>query len=309
MVGYGLDAGNKHITTYFRKSFALTEVAHFHSLSISLLVDDGAVAYLNGQEIARVNMPSGHIGYRTLALQAIANEDGFAEFQVSPAHLRAGVNTLAVEIHQAGNRSSDISFDCSLSGEISAVVQTDRVDAPQIEITLSGDIQLTAFFDADTATVADPVVITEINFNSAPDADSDDWIELYNRSGAAIDLTGWTFSDGAGQAYAFPPDTVLWPESYLVLCRDRIKFKAVHPHVKNLLGNFPFGLSSEGESVRVLDAENRVVDRVDYASIAPWPATARGTGYTIELIDVSSDNNLGENWLAVSLFGTPGTGI
>jgi hypothetical protein len=90
------------------------------------------------------------------------------------------------------------------------------------------------------------------------------------------------------------------------LCRDRIKFKAVHPHVNNLLGNFAFGLSSEGESVRLLDAENKVVDRVDYASVAPWPETARGTGYTIELMDVSSDNNLGENWLVVSLFGTPG---
>jgi hypothetical protein len=75
-----------------------------------------------------------------------------------------------------------------------------------------------------------------------------------------------------------------------------------------LLGNLPFGLSSEGESVRLLDAENQVIDRVDYASIAPWPDTARGTGYTIELMDVSSDNNQGENWLAVSLYGTPGKG-
>ena len=212
-----------------------------------------------------------------------------------------------MESHQTRGDRSDVRFDGSLSGRTFAVARADRVDTPEIELTLSGDVQLTAFLDADTATIADPIVITEINFKSAPEADSDDWIELYNRTGAAIDLTGWQFSDGAGHAYAFPPDTVLWPDSYLVLCRDRIKFKAVHPHVKNLLGNFAFGLSSEGESIRVLDTENRVVDRVDYVSVAPWPETARGTGYTIELMDVSSDNNLGENWLAVSLFGTPGT--
>ena len=115
-------------------------------------------------------------------------------------------------------------------------------------------------------------------------------------------------SDESGQAYAFPPETLLWPDSYLVLCQDKIKFKAVHPYVKNLLGDLPFGLSSEGESVRLLDAEDNVVDRVDYASTAPWPETADGTGYTIELIDVAGDNNRGENWLALTLFGTPGTG-
>ena len=158
-----------------------------------------------------------------------------------------------------------------------------------------------------TTTIADPIVITEINFKSAPEADSDDWIELYNRTATAIDLTGWQFTDGAGHAYAFPPDTVLWPDSYLVLCQDKIKFKAVHPDVKNRLGNLGFGLGSEGESLRVLDPKNRVVDRVDYRSVAPWPQTAGGTGYTIELMDVSSDNNRGENWRAVSLFGTPGT--
>jgi len=100
---------------------------------------------------------------------------------------------------------------------------------------------------------------------------------------------------------------LLWPDSYLVLARDKIKFKAVHPYVKNLLGNLTFGLSREGESLRVLDPQNKIIDRVDYASVAPWPETAGGTGYTIELMDVSRDNNRGENWRAVSLFGTPGT--
>ena len=306
VVSYGGNAQDKHVTTYFRKSFELTDAARFRSLSIALLVDDGAVAYLNGEQIASVNMPSMRFNYTTLALGTIANEDDFTEFQVSSAHLQSGINTLAVEVHQASRTSSDISFDCSLSGETFAVAHTHRVDTPEIEITPSGDIQLTAFLDADAAPVSDPVIITEINFKSSPTADSDDWVELYNRSGSAIDLTGWQFTDGAGHAYEFPPDTVFWPDSFLVLCQDRIKFKAVHPYVKNRLGNFAFGLSSDGESIRVLDAEHRVVDRVDYASVAPWPETAGGTGYTIELMDLSSDNNQGENWLAATLLGTPG---
>jgi len=309
VVGYGPDASNKHITTYFRTSFELTDVARFHSLTMSLLVDDGAVAYLNGQEIARVNMPSGRFQYTTPALQTIADEDAFTDFEVSPDHLRSGTNVLAVEVHQASSSSSDISFDCSLSGETATVAQTEqRIETPEIEVVLAGDMQLTAFCEPDTAAIADPVIITEINASSAPEADSEDWIELYNRTDTAVDLTGWQFSDGDGQAYTFPANTILWPDSYLVLCRDRIKFKAVHPYVKNLLGNLPFGLSSEGESLRLLDPESNVIDRMDYAASAPWPSTAQGTGYTLELMDLSSDNNLGDNWVAVSLLGTPGTG-
>ncbi len=307
VIDYGGNANNKRFAAYFRTSFSVANVARWRSLWISLLVDDGAVAYLNGQEIARINVPSGAIYYDTPATQATANENGFTKVQVSPAHLRSGVNILAVEVHQTRGDKSDMSFDCSLSGEDAPVVQTQRVDTPEIEIKLLDDAQFTAFLNADATTVADPIVITEINFKSAPEADSDDWVELYNRTATAVDLTGWQFTDGAGHAYAFPPDTVLWPGSHLVLCRDKIKFKAVHPYVKNRLGNLGFGLSSEGESLRVLDTENKVVDRVDYASVAPWPQTAGETGYTIELMDVSSDNNRGGNWRAVSLFGTPGT--
>ncbi|MCX5643664.1 MAG: CotH kinase family protein [Phycisphaerae bacterium] len=148
VVGYGGVPSNKQITTYFRKSFTLTEVAHFRSLSVSLRVNDGAVAYLNGQEIARVNMPSERIVYATPASLVIADETSFAQSQVSPAHLKSGVNTLAVEVHQVSSRSPDISFDCSLSGQTLPVVQTGQVETPEIEITPSGDTQLTAFLEA-----------------------------------------------------------------------------------------------------------------------------------------------------------------
>lgn len=308
VVSYGEDAQRKHPTTYFRKSFEQAEGIDFHSLTITLLVDDGAVAYLNGQEIARVNLPLGRpIRYATLAPRAIGNENAFVEFEVSPERLQPGLNLMAVEIHQASN-SSDISFDCALSGQGVARDRSTQHQTPEIEIVLAGDAQLTAFLDESPTPVADALVITEINFNSAPTIDSGDWIELYNRSGAAIDLIGWQLRDSSAQVYEFPANYVLWPDNYLVLCRDRIQFKAVHPRVKNLLGPFEFGFSSTGETLRILDAENRVVDSVTYDSVAPWPNIAQGTGYTIELLDTSSDNNQGGNWLALNLLGTPGTG-
>lgn len=148
VVSYGRAPNNKYITTYFRKTFVLSDAARFHSLTLSLLVDDGAVAYLNGEEVARINMPAGRTYYTALALQPTANEDSFTTFPLSSALLRSGANTLAVEVHQASVTDPDMSFDCSLTAEVIPAAQTNRFDTPEIEVTLSGDMQLTAFLEA-----------------------------------------------------------------------------------------------------------------------------------------------------------------
>ncbi len=60
VVGYGPDPNNKYPTTYFRHTFVLTNAAAYNSLAFQLKFDDGGVAYLNGTEILRVNMPGRH---------------------------------------------------------------------------------------------------------------------------------------------------------------------------------------------------------------------------------------------------------
>src|SRR5918997_5326716 len=47
-VGFGPDANNKFITTYFRRAFNVTNASLFTSLTLRVLRDDGAVVYLNG---------------------------------------------------------------------------------------------------------------------------------------------------------------------------------------------------------------------------------------------------------------------
>ena len=59
IVGYGGNASDKHVTTYFRHTFSVADAASFSSLVLRLRRDDGGVAYLNGTEIFRSNMPSG----------------------------------------------------------------------------------------------------------------------------------------------------------------------------------------------------------------------------------------------------------
>ncbi len=115
-VSFGPNASSKFITTYFRHTFEVSDPSLYQSLTLNLLRDDGAVVYLNGTEVFRSNMPPGSIGYSTLAPVAVggADESAYYPASLSPALLTTGTNLLAVEIHQSGGTSSDISFDAEL---------------------------------------------------------------------------------------------------------------------------------------------------------------------------------------------------
>ena len=116
-VSYGSDANNKYITTYFRKTFDVANPSVYGNLQLRLKRDDGAVVYLNGAEVYRVNMaPTGTPAYNTLAATLVSGTDEEAFF-LSPRlmnSLAAGSNTLAVEIHQQAVTSTDVSFDLEL---------------------------------------------------------------------------------------------------------------------------------------------------------------------------------------------------
>lgn len=119
VVSYGPNANNKYVTTYFRRTFTVSDPSQFTSLVLKLLRDDGAVVYLNGTELARSNMPAGAIAYTTLAAATVGgtDESTFYSYAVSPNQLHTGENVLAVEIHQSDVTSSDISFDLELKAQ------------------------------------------------------------------------------------------------------------------------------------------------------------------------------------------------
>lgn len=118
-VSYGGSSSNKYVTTYFRKEINVTNPSQFSHLSLSMLRDDGAVIYINGQEVWRSNMPSSTISNNTFAAGTVAwpNEDDWHDATVSSAFLVDGINVVAVEVHQVDASSSDVSFDFSMVGQ------------------------------------------------------------------------------------------------------------------------------------------------------------------------------------------------
>lgn len=114
-VSYGPDSNNKYPTTYFRKTFEVADLDGLIELDASLIRDDGAVAYLNGQEIIRTNMPSGAVSYNTYANATVNDERDWNVYQVDPSLLIEGTNVIAVEVHQSNATSSDVAFDFKLA--------------------------------------------------------------------------------------------------------------------------------------------------------------------------------------------------
>lgn len=161
VVEYGGSSSNKSITTYFRKTFNVSELQLSGQFYVHLLKDDGAVVFVNGQEILRSNMPAGQVDALTEAETAISGEaeDVFTTYPVNREFFSKGENILAVEVHQRNGSSSDISFDLQIS---SFVPDNNSAFSSDALITLSepGDRYLRArFVRGDACTV--PEILAE----------------------------------------------------------------------------------------------------------------------------------------------------
>jgi hypothetical protein len=173
-----------------------------------------------------------------------------------------------------------------------------------VVISPAGDDTLVACFAP-----AAPPVINEINYNSSPTVDPEDWVELVNPAPSPRDLSGWIFRDAENShTFTIPPGTVIDGEGYLVLCRDTAQFHACFPEVAAYMGDLGFGFDGGGELLRLFDASDQLVDWVEYDDVPPWPPGPDGNGPTLELRAHGLDNTLPSSWAASTvLYGTPGS--
>lgn len=119
VVSYGPDPNNRYVTTYFRKSFNVESPSRYAQLVLKLLRDDGAAVYLNGIEVFRSNLRQ-NADYKTYARSAAGpnTENKYYSTTVNPALLMAGLNVVAVEVHQWKSNSVDLGFDLELTGRV-----------------------------------------------------------------------------------------------------------------------------------------------------------------------------------------------
>ena len=194
-VSFGGNSSNKQITTYFRRRFYVGDPTDYSSLVADLLVDDGAIIHLNGNEIQRINMPTGAIAYSTRAQSSVGGDDEetFFPWALDPADLVAGENVIAVEVHQSSSSSSDLGFDIGLRGGIAnppagSSVQWKQVSGPGTA-SFTDDASLTSGVSFDLpgtyvlaleASGAGSVSSDELNVLVDPVPSFSQWISAYS---------------------------------------------------------------------------------------------------------------------------------
>lgn len=102
------------MTFYFRTEFNFTGDTNGAEFFIEHVIDDGAVFYLNGQEIYRFNMPEGAVTPSTTATPGVSDAVLVGPIAMPASNLVPGRNVLAVEVHQGSTGSSDVVFGCKV---------------------------------------------------------------------------------------------------------------------------------------------------------------------------------------------------
>jgi len=157
-----------------------------------------------------------------------------------------------------------------------------------------------------------PVVINEIHYNPLTGNNDDEFIELHNRGVSAVNIGGWRLADGID--FAFPSNTVIAANGYVVVANDRARFLTIYSNVTPTIvfGNYGGNLDNGGERVALtmpdlVVATNDfglietntiriVVDEVTYGTGGRWGRFHDGNGASLELVDPRSDNRLAPNW-------------
>jgi len=113
-LGYGAGDHNEILdpssnTVYFRHQWKIESTADFDLMFFNLLYNDGAIIYLNGKLINRVNMPQGEVSYDTYASSNVEDQK---KRNIALPHLFVnGINTVAIEVHNSSDSGdNNLSF-------------------------------------------------------------------------------------------------------------------------------------------------------------------------------------------------------
>ena len=101
--------------TYYLRHVFIYNGPSGGQISVDTILDDGAVFYLNNQEVGRVGMPGGPVRANTPASRNVGDAiEEKAVFGINAAALVRGTNVLAVEVHQFPGPNPDLAFGMKL---------------------------------------------------------------------------------------------------------------------------------------------------------------------------------------------------
>jgi hypothetical protein len=160
-----------------------------------------------------------------------------------------------------------------------------------------GEALINVTYTGDDALPEDYIVINEIMYN--PLISESAYVELFNTSSNyTFDLSGWRIN---GLDFTFPAGTIITNRQFLVVTKNRGAFGAAYGWNIPAICEFDGQLDNGGETLTLIKPgatpdQDVVVDRVTYDDDAPWPTAPDGSGFSLQLLDPSQDNNRVSNW-------------
>lgn len=159
--------------------------------------------------------------------------------------------------------------------------------------------------DLDDCIMADALLITELKYQSDPEENSGDWIEIKNISDKDIELKGWNIKHQFDTIF-IDSDYTLMPNEYIVLAADTAAFYAVYERDIKTLAVHPFDLNQEEDQLYIRDPYYFTGNFISYHYLLDWPILPfENTNKTLELIDEQSYTSP-NSWRTGCEYGTPG---
>lgn len=152
------------------------------------------------------------------------------------------------------------------------------------------------------AAVPGEVVINEVGWAGSADSSTDEWIELYNNSAQAVDLTNWHIDDDGGSSdYKILSGSI--PAKGYFLIEDHES--AVSTLTADAI--IDLSLANTGDALQLYDPTGQLIDTVDGPGGA-WYAGSSTTHASMERIDPSSSVDGPSNWATSTGSGAKSSG-
>lgn len=137
--------------------------------------------------------------------------------------------------------------------------------------------------------LADPDETTgDANGDGTVSTQDDEFVELYNTTGSALDISGYKLSDGASERHVFPNGTVIPAGGTIVVFGGGIvsDFTDVGGLVQ-VASTSALGLNNGGDTITILDASDVLVVNETYGAAGNDQSIARSPDFTGSFVDHS----------------------
>ena len=175
------------------------------------------------------------------------------------------------------------------------------------------------------------LLISEVFYDTPGTDENEEWIEIYNPTASAIDLSVYKIGDeeelGGGEGmYQFPPEASIPPTDVVVIALKATGFYALYgfnpdyevtdtnPSVPDMIkystwATGKIALNNSGDEVLILGGGDVTVDAMSYGDVSTFfdpPCPDVATGHSLERSPANVDTDTAEDWIDQE-FPNPGS--